>query len=511
MFWGTAAAIIFSGAIAQLRFLCLSQNNSYRLPCGRAVLSFYIPFSFGLILSFVLTVFSATVNYEFIYAAISVSYLALVILLVKNILYRTKFKLTNRGKKYIIICEFTYFLIVIFIILLVKNTIIMVLSLYPVIMSIPLIIKVIEIPLNCYYHKKNNKFIYSQKNRLEQLKPIVIGITGSYGKTSCKKILEFLLFEKFCVTTTEKNFNTPLGVALSVEKLTGSEQIFIAEFGARKVGDIDELCNLFPPDYGILTGVCEQHLESFGTAENIYKEKVKLALSVAQRGGTCVFNINDKNVFKMWREHRGKKISAGSYKKGDVYASEIELMYNGSAFILNFGNDKYLCKTKLLGRHNIQNIVMCAAMARELGCSPDEIVKRIELLQPIEHRLEYIYANGVHILDDAYNANTYGVKSSLEMLKLFPGRHIVVSQGIVELGSISSRINEAIGEELSEVSDIVILCGPNSKFILLGLKNKNYAGRIIRAKNFKEVQKIISCTVKKGDTLLLQNDIPDIY
>ena len=456
-------------------------------------------------------VLAAVAAYGFVYAAISVSYLALVILSVKNILYRTKFKFTDRGIIYILFSEIAFFLIVSFILIFTKNVAIKVLALYPVIMSIPLIIKIVELPLNCYYTKKNRKYIYEQKRRLEQLKPIVIGITGSYGKTSCKKILEFLLSEKFCVATTEKNYNTPLGVALSVEKLTGSEQIFIAEFGARKVGDIGELCELFTPDYGILTGVCEQHLESFGTAENIYKEKFKLALCVSKRGGTCVFNINDKNVFRMWREHRGKKISAGSYKKGDVYASEIELMYNGSAFILNFGNNKYLCKTKLLGRHNIQNIVMCAAMARELGCSPDEIVKRIELLQPIEHRLEYIYANGVHILDDAYNANTYGVKSSLEMLKLFPGRHIVVSQGIVELGSISSRINEAIGEELSEVSDIVILCGPNSKFILLGLKNKNYAGRIIRAKSFKEVQKIISCTVKKGDTLLLQNDIPDIY
>ena len=470
-----------------------------------------MPVAAAVCLCFVLTALATFVCDELVYAALSVAAITAFLSLLRIFTYRTKFKFTDRGIIYAIISYFCYFLITAFLLIFIKNTYVMALAVCPVILGSPLIIKLIEMPLNKAYEDKNRKFIYAQKEKLSAINPIVIGITGSYGKTSCKKMLEFFLSDKFSVASTDKNFNTPMGVALSVEKLTGNEQVFIAEFGARKVGDIGELCSLFPPDYGIITGMCGQHLEYFGSLGNIYEEKFKLAKAVASRNGTCVFNINDKNVLKMWKEHRGKKVSAGSFKRADVYASDISLSEKGSEFVLNAGGKGYKCKTALLGRHNIQNIVMCAALAIELGCEIENIVKKIEKLPQIKHRLEYIRANGVHILDDAYNGNVYGVRSALEVLSFFPGRHIVVSQGIVELGTDAERINGGVGRELCTSADVVILCGVNAKYILKGLKSRNFAGRIIKARNFKEVQKRIKENVKYGDTLLLQNDIPDLY
>lgn len=460
---------------------------------------------------FILTALSMFVDGKIIFAAISAAVLSAIFTVLKILTYRTKFKFTVRGTKFAIFCYFSYFLICALLAIFAKNIYILSLGICCINLGLLITIKLIELPLNSVYECKNRKFVNAQKEKLSAIKPIVIGITGSYGKTSCKKTLEFFLSDDFSVAVTDKNYNTPMGVALSIDKLKGDEQVFIAEFGARKVGDIEELCSLFPPDYGIITGVCGQHLEYFGCIDNIYEEKFKLAQAVAGNGGTCVFNINDKNVLKMWKEHKGRKVSAGSYKKADVFASDISLSEKGSEFTLNVGENRYSCKTALLGRHNVQNIVMCAAMAIELGCKAEKIVKKIEKLPQIKHRLEYIYANGVHILDDAYNGNIFGVKSALEVLSCFRGRRIVVSQGIVELGADAKRVNENIGAELSSSADVVVLCGVNSKYILNGLKMRNFSGRIIRARNFKEVQKIIKENVKYGDILLLQNDIPDVY
>ena len=433
------------------------------------------------------------------------------VLAYKLINYRIKFKFTSRGKWYCIFSEILYFLHIAFLYLIFdKQTIILLISC--VINAVyPLIYKVLEFVLNLYFIRKNAKFIESQSNKLKELNPIVIGITGSYGKTSCKKILEHFLKDDCNVISTDKNYNTPMGIAMTVNKLKPDIQILIAEMGARKVGDIDELCRLFPPKYAIITGVCEQHTETFGSIEAIADEKYKLAKATINQGGLCVFNTNNKFVFRMFKSHNGRKISASNSKKSNVYAGGIRLSDKGSTFDLHIGDSIYLCKTNLLGRHNIQNIVMCVALAVELGCNIDKIVKKIENLPQIKHRLEYMNSNGVHILDDGYNGNIKGVSSSFECLSYFPHKRVVVLQGIVELGKESEEINAQIGEMAAKVADTVILCGINVKYIEKGLNKAGFQGTIIRLKSFKQLNEVIKKEVRRGDTLLLQNDVPDVY
>lgn len=502
--------IVF-GAMSMIRFLTLSQNNNYKLPRGKTFLSFYTPLALCNVLIVFTAFFALLLSRYFYYATIIFVGIEVFLILKKIFFSRTKFSFTQRGKTLLIFCEILY-IFATCILFICPIKMIQKLSIQCLInIEIPIIIVIAEIVINHYYSKKNDSYILMQKNKLNRIKPIVIGITGSYGKTSCKIILNFLLSDQYSVVATQKNYNTPMGVALSIEKMEEGTEILIVEMGARKMGDIRELCQLYSPKYAIITGVCGQHLETFGSEENVYREKSELMRHVSGRNGTCVFNVNDKNVLRMYKECKGRKISAGYNKRSNAYATDIVLSSTGSDFTLHIGKDSRECKTKLLGRNNVQNIVTCAAMAYYLGCSMDEICDKIEKLPQINHRLEYIYRNGVHILDDAYNANVKGVRCALEVLSLFDCRKIVVAQGVVELGAMSKTENERIGEQMADVVDIAILTGPNAKKINKGLKNKNFKGVTIMWKNSKKINKIIKKTVKEGDVLLLQNDIPDIF
>ena len=221
--------------------------------------------------------------------------------------YRTKFKFTNRGKVYFAFSLIVYFFINLILILVIKNIAIASLTTIVFNLLFPFIYKVIEKIINIVFCNKNNKYILSQRKKLLYMNPIVIGITGSYGKTSCKKILEYFLKDTYDVVSTEKNYNTPMGIALTIDKMKGSEEILIAEMGARKTGDISELCKLFPPKHAIITGVCEQHTETFGDVNNISSEKYELAKAVKGKG-VCVFNTNNKHTFKMFKMSFSKTV-----------------------------------------------------------------------------------------------------------------------------------------------------------------------------------------------------------
>lgn len=447
---------------------------------------------------------------EIDYVLIALSIFNLVVVLLKNIFFRTKLQFTFRAKiNLVFLSILSIFNVYIFLVITQKPITYCLLNICEYLVF-PFIIKSVISFTNLYFNKKNDKYILLQKKKLLQKKLLVIGITGSYGKTSCKNILRELLSIEYKVISTEKNFNTPMGVALSVDKISEEDEIFIVEMGARKTGDISFLCDMVKPTHALITGVTEQHLETFGRIDDIVEEKFCLAKSLPSNG-FCVFNTNDKYSLKMYKEYTGKRVSASVNKKGDIFATEIKSDISGSEFILNVDGSAYKVKTKLLGRHNVINIVSCVALAYKLSVPIDKIIKKIETLEPIKHRLEYIFSNGIHILDDGYNANVLGVKSALEVLGTFPGKKIVVSQGIVELGASTERVNKLVGLEIAKVADIVILCGSNTKCLSAGLRLGNFNGEVIYAKNMKKIQDALKSVVNCGDTVLLQNDVPDIY
>lgn len=367
------------------------------------------------------------------------------------------------------------------------------LLLIPLVLFANFVSKIYEIP-------HNKKFVKRAKQKLSSSHIKVIGITGSYGKTSTKHILYSILSKKFKVLATPRSHNTPLGIALSINNNElGDFDVFIAEMGARNVGDIAELCDLCPPDYSIITGVCPQHLESFGSLENIVKAKGEILLSTKQRA------VIASDCIELFGNYPCDKIKCDC-------ASEISCDSSGSAFKLKLGGESVTVKTKLLGRPAVNNIALAAEVAFELGMTVSEIAEAVAGLEFIEHRLQLIEANGVNILDDGYNSNIRGAAAAIEVLKYFKGSRIAVTPGLVELGVLEESENRALGEKLVGLDKVILvgdtLVQPVKEGYLAAGGDKD---RIALVPTLEKAQDMLKTVIKAGDTVLFLNDLPDIY
>ena len=360
--------------------------------------------------------------------------------------------------------------------------------------------------------KRNYAYAMRNSRAVRESDLIKIVITGSFGKTSCKNILLKLLEEKYSVFTPSGNMNTPMGISRYIAKLPAgfseSEKpvIFLAEAGARRRGDVKDICRLIGVNYGIITGVCDQHLDTFRTTENIKKAKQELADFIGANG-VVVFNGDNEHTLKMSKEYPGKSIVVGE-KNGNVKIENLRSTILGTSFNLVTESGVVALKTSLLGRHNAFNVALAVALAIELGIEKESVKKVVESLEPVPHRLELIKANNLSILDDGYNANERGVMLGLELVSTYPGRKVVYAQGVVECGLKKKKINLKIGQKVGEIADVIILSGENAKYIRRGILSSGYKGKIYHFKNILHAKREFGNILKGGDLLYLQNDIP---
>lgn len=360
------------------------------------------------------------------------------------------------------------------------------------------------------------KFKRQAQNKLKSMKLPVVGITGSYGKTSSKNILNDVLNIKFNSFATPKNFNTPYGLIRSINQyLDKFNDIFIAEMGAFKIGEIKTTCKLMKPKYGILTTIGEAHLESFGSRENIQKGKFELIESLPS-DGIGILNGDDEwqKSYKIKNDCKIMWIGIDN-KDVDLYATNIKLSGTGTSFDCVFKGDKkkYPFHTKLLGRHNVYNILAAVLLGKELGMTVDELKRGVESVQTIEHRLELKKSGNINIIDDAYNSNPVGSKMALDVLNLMKGLKIVVTPGMIELGDKQYEANYKFGEYISEVADYVILVGEQqTKPIYDGLiKSKYDKKKIFVLNDVVEAFPLINRLAGKETYVLLENDLPDLF
>lgn len=344
----------------------------------------------------------------------------------------------------------------------------------------------------------------------------VVGITGSYGKTSSKNILNDILSVKYNSLPTPKNFNTPVGLIITVNNyLDKFNDIFIAEMGAFKRGEIKELCDLVKPKYGILTKVGVAHLESFGSQENIQKGKFELIESLPS-DGIGVLNGDDPLQVNYDLKNKVKTIWIGiENKDADVRATNIKLTGSGTTFDCTFKGTKkkYKFETKLLGKANIYNVLAGIALGKELGISIEQLQFGVKKVKPVEHRLQLKKMGTINIIDDAYNANPDGTKMALDVLNLMPGKRIVISSGMIELGDKSVELNKELGNYMASNSDEVILLGENqTKPIYDGLLEKKFSKKNIHVLNdINEALELIQNLKGKETYVLIQSDLPDIF
>ncbi len=359
-------------------------------------------------------------------------------------------------------------------------------------------------------------FCKKAKNKLSEMTNLkVIGITGSYGKTSTKYIVNAILSQKFNTLMTPESYNTTMGVVRTInEKLTPMHQLFICEMGAKYVGDIKEITDIVNPTYGILTAIGPQHLDTFKNLDNVRKTKLELVDSIPEKEGIAFVNWEDENIRAS--KFNKKIVTFGLSSKADYYATNIDINERGSTFdVVIPKKGKIRIKTRLLGNLNILNIVGAVAIADKLGLTEDEIKMGAKYIRPVPHRLELKQnPNGSIIIDDAYNSNIKGAKMALEVLKSFENRkRILITPGIVELGDKSIEINKELGKNAADSSDFIILVGAEQAVpIYKGIKEKKYPEtNIFIAKNLQEALSKMNEIMTNDSVVLLENDLPDNY
>lgn len=366
----------------------------------------------------------------------------------------------------------------------------------------------------------NKKYVNRTKKTLQEADGLTkIGLTGSYAKTSVKEILKTILSVKYNVLATPASYNTPMGISKSVVRYDGTQDVFIAEMGARRIGEIKEIVDIVKPDCGILTGVGNQHLETFGSLEALVKTKYELVNGVKD-GGTVVFYVDNENTYKLSlrakKEGRVKVITAGvnADKNPDVYAENVILDVSGTTFTLCFGTEKVKTSTVLIGKHNVGNILVAAALAKDLGLSAAEIAEGVSLIKPVRHRLEVIKnPKGITIIDDSYNSNVDGTIAALDVFSAFCGRKIIVTPGLVELGKMQDLENMRFGRRIAKVADFAIIIGGSNAYkIRDGLLDENFPFdnfKIVPSLN--DAVKFLTEIAKEGDVVLFENDLPDKF
>ena len=345
----------------------------------------------------------------------------------------------------------------------------------------------------------------------------IIGITGSYGKTSSKNIVSTILNYKYNTFPSPRNLNTHNGLVMAINnQMDKFSNIFIAEMGAFTRGEIKSLCKFLKPQYGILTTIGTAHLETFGSEENIIQAKFELIESLPS-DGFAVLNRDDVKQVNYSLKNKVKVIWIGiDNDDADVVAENIECSSKGTSFDVVFKGDKnkYHFQTKLLGKHNVYNILDGIACGREFGIKNDDLVQAVRTVQPVEHRLELKKIGHFYMIDDAYNSNPVGAKGALEVLKMMPGMKIVVTPGMVELGSKEDEYNKIFGEEIADVADYVILIGERkTEPIKEGLLEKKFdKDKIIVFNDVREAYPFIEqLSINQNVYALFENDLPDTY
>ncbi|MBQ8841477.1 MAG: UDP-N-acetylmuramoyl-tripeptide--D-alanyl-D-alanine ligase [Ruminiclostridium sp.] len=361
----------------------------------------------------------------------------------------------------------------------------------------------------------NNHYIHDAKRIINELpNTTVIGITGSYGKTSTKFYLNKLLSAKYNVLMTPESYNTTMGVVITIRKrLNASHEIFICEMGAKGVGEIKEICDIVHPKHSMITSIGEQHLETFKSVDNIIKTKFEIADCITD--GTVVLNFDNEHI----RNHGTDKnkitygIGDGDY---DYKAENIKVSPKGTSFTVVHKGERYDFSTKLLGSHNVQNIVGAIAVANFMGVPFKDLVFPVKRLECVPHRMEILdKGNGVTVIDDAFNSNPAGARAALGTLSMMEDcERILVTPGMVELGEREYELNRELGEFAADCCDAAILVGERqAPPIKEGLLKKGYPeDKIYVVKDLNEGVKIAyGLNAGRKRVILLENDLPDNY
>ena len=363
-------------------------------------------------------------------------------------------------------------------------------------------------------------YIRQAQQKIESLPNLtVIGITGSYGKTSTKYFLTKLLSKKYQVFMTPKSYNTTMGVVKTIrEDLQPAHEIFVCEMGAKSKGEIKEICDIVHPKHGMITSIGPQHLETFGSIETVISTKFELCDALPS-GGMIFLNRDNEYIETQSIDSEKAAVYYGTLDSTacDFYAKDIRVTEAGTEFTV-VSKDPVLPETrfatKLIGKHNVINLVGCIAVAAKLGVDAADLVMAVRRIESVPHRLEVLDQGKRIMIDDAFNSNPAGAQAALEALGQFEGCKILITPGMVELGTKQEECNRIFGEQAGHACDYILLVGKtNADSIRRGALSAGFAQERLFSFDTLEqaLQKADQIESGQRQVILLENDLPDNY
>ena len=366
----------------------------------------------------------------------------------------------------------------------------------------------VEERINAGFYEEARKKLRARKDLIK------IGITGSYGKTLTKFILKEILSEKYEVLATPASFNTAMGISRVVnDQLEDKHQVFIAEMGAQHVGDIKYLVKLVRPKYGMITSIGAQHLDSFGSMANIVDTKYEL-ISGLPEDGVAFFASDSGYTDRLFGMCEREKYNAAVDLPGEHYmrANELSVDADGTRFLLECADGgRVRCQTHLLGRYNVQNIALAAAVAHRLGMTMEEISAGIARLQPFEKKLQLIPGERI-VIDDTLNDSPLGTADALNVLAEFPGRRIIITPGLPQTDAKGEEQNYAFGVQMKGCVDAVILVGEKKKVrqIARGVLSTGFPRASLHVvADMDDAEDLLDEISGKGDAVLYECEIQE--
>ena len=364
-----------------------------------------------------------------------------------------------------------------------------------------------------------NRRYWNDADRILRSMPglTVVGITGSFGKTSTKHYLNRILSEQFDVLMTPGSYNTPMGVIRTVRELMKPHnEIFICEMGAKQRGDVKEICDLVHPDMGIVTAVGPMHLESFKTLENVQKTKFELVDALPSSGLAVVNNDFEYCASRPVDNVACLRYAVSNPEGADYRAENVVYTPAGTTFdVVGPDGMRLPLRTRLVGECNISNLLGAVTVALRLGMTPDKIRYAVEKIEQVEHRLSLKRTpGGVTIIDDAFNSNPTGSRMAVDVLAQFTGgKRIIVTPGMIELGSGQYDLNRELGRHIGESVDVAIVVGQyNRQALTDGIRSTDFDEKNLHiVDSFAESQKLLAPMLQPGDTVLYENDLPDTF
>lgn len=498
---------------------CKFLIKSFNLYLGKAMCIFALSILFSICITLIFNLLFNNIIFSFIsivcYLYLILDYIEKEEYLKKNNCRKSQLKFTKRLKRLYILTAFLNFLTT-FVVIRLSCCYLSFLGYGAISFSlllsfiILLLSNIILMPIEKIIY---NHYIKLAKNKLKNYPNLIkIAITGSYGKTSTKFILHKMLSENFKVCTSPNSFNTPMGLSKTIlEKLQPYNDVLLVEMGANVKNDIKKLCNFICPQIGVITAIGDAHLKTFKTKENLIKTKYQLVESVENvDSGFMVFNADNSGAYNFYAKCTCEKNSISCKQFGvDIFALNLQYNEKGATFTLCTNAGKINCKTKLIGKHNIENILLATSVALKLGVELKTIAKIINQLQPIKHRLEFKECGDYFIIDDAFNSNQVGFENALEVLSFFKGKKIVVTPGIVELNKDAYNVNYLIAKKIAKIADVCIIVNEeNKKALSDGLQD---CVKVYKVKTFNETKHILQKEIELDACVLFENDLPDNY